>query len=923
MGVTFRRICIIVAAAAILSGLSASTALAQGGISIEAVAGKPFGVGRITIELPKAMLPEPLGIDGLMITDKDARVLYPAIDKPGEFLNIAKGLIDQIDRPIGRMIGGFLNQPQTPIKAYFLFVGNDPLEVTVHARQPIRRMVVPGHNPEVHRAWLRQWWEQYAAPTGGLFQKTIDYPPLVENYLKSMLSRRIGLALPEDKKEEPWRQQFDEEIGAMFGTEKIRIAIERQRMLGEATDIQPADRPVPGPIAVPRTQYPELTEEVKIEPIAMRVPVECIYIRFGSFSNFLWMQDTMARFNGDMKNLVARRGLDYSMSKRIERQLVVKQSALSRMLGDTVVADVAIIGTDLFFREGAAFGMLFQARNSFLLGRDFSGKRAEAVKNDSTITEQTLTIGEKKVSYLSSPDGSVRSYYVVDGDFHFITTSKALVARFLEAASGKNALGTSEEFRHARSVMPIERADTIFAYFSEACGLNMIGPRYRIEMARRLIAVADIELAQMAMLASATEGLPGETIEELMVGGFLPTGFDRRPDGSRTVLADDVYDSLRGHRGYFLPVPDVPLGKVSRSEAAAYNKFIEQFIANWGRIDPMMAGIKREALAEGHERVVIDMLASPFDRKHSEFVSKWIGMADDKSLAPMPNDIIAGEMISTKGRLFGGIWDVGPSEASAGQLLPIGQLRNMLVGYVGTTGQMGFLGLLDNWSRTMRRVPARRRQVQPLVLSQQSGPFTVFSLHRDVMATVASQLRYEKAERPAQVRLRVGDVSRARVTPSLNSLAYGRTRETSLGNLRLLHSMTQQLHVPGPDCLVAAELLLDAKLVCPLGGQYVFQETAGGGRWTSTAVHPVHSQGLLKTPAPPGYAAPPLSWFRGLNLDVAMTENRLSAHADVVMLPPDMPEPEPPKAQPPQPEPAEESDPAKKVKSLLDSLLPR
>ena len=68
------------------------------------------------------------------------------------------------------------------------------------------------------------------------------------------------------------------------------------------------------------------------------------------------------------------------------------------------------------------------------------------------------------------------------------------------------------------------------------------------------------------------------------------------------------------------------------------------------------------------------------------------------------------------------------------------------------------------------------------------------------------------------------DVSNARITPALNDLGYARTRETSLGNLRFLHALDQQLHVPPTACPEAADFLLDAKMICPLGGKYVLRE---------------------------------------------------------------------------------------------------
>jgi hypothetical protein len=99
-----------------------------------------------------------------------------------------------------------------------------------------------------------------------------------------------------------------------------------------------------------------------------------------------------------------------------------------------------------------------------------------------------------------------------------------------------------------------------------------------------------------------------------------------------------------------------------------------------------------------------------------------------------------------------------------------------------------------------------------------------------------------------------------------------------------MHALDQQLHVPPAACREAAEFLMDAKLICPLGGRYVLRETPGGSpRWTSTVLEKQAAKGALATHAPEGYQSPPLNWFRGLDLEATMTEKTISAHADIIM----------------------------------------
>ena len=327
------------------------------------------------------------------------------------------------------------------------------------------------------------------------------------------------------------------------------------------------------------------------------MPAEFFYIRFGSFENFLWFQDTLDTWGGDLQNLVAMRGLNDQKNQRIQNQLVLEQTQLSRMLGGTVISDVAMVGTDLLMQDGAAIGFLFEARNGMLLGSSLSGPRAARVKAGKA-KEETVKIEGQNVSYLSSPDGSIRSYYVVSGDYHFVTSSPALVARFLQTAKGEGSLGNSREFRHARSVLPIDRNDAVFVYFSDAFFRNFTSPAYRIESLRRLEAATDIEIVQLAKLNAATEGKPGGTIEELIAGGFLPPGFGPRADGSQAVIGKgEVYDSLRGRRGSFVPVPDVPVRQVSQAEADSYARFVAYAQENWGRVEPMLVGLQRKVPA--------------------------------------------------------------------------------------------------------------------------------------------------------------------------------------------------------------------------------------------------------------------------------------------------------------------------------------
>jgi hypothetical protein len=943
----------ITLSALLLTGWFASSTGAQGRYEVEAFVGQPFGVGRITFELPQNMLPAPLGIEGVGLDETRGRALYPAFDRP-VFGKIVRGILDSdtpltsggpVRQQVGGLLRGILDRPPRTT-LYFLFRGDEPLDLSLQSSPPVRLRVVPRDNPMAQQRLLQLWWRQYARPAG-LFEPKPDYPPVVDNYLSTTLARRLNLRLPEAKQTPLAYEELRRELGLSFGSESLRMAMQQDRILGLNNLAEPADQPLPKPLSPPPLTVPEPAADVPVEPIANRVPAECFYVHFGSFANFLWLQDTLAKWGGDCQNLIALRGLDHGMNGRIEKQLVLKQTVLSRMLGDTVIADVALIGTDTFFREGGSYGLLFHARNNLALSASLIQQRQERMKAG-VAREEKIKIADRPVSYLSSPDGTVRSYYVADGDFHFVATSKELVARFLATASGIDALGTSREFRHARTVMPVSRGDTVWLYLSDAFFRNFTGPHYRVEMARRLQAAADIELVQLARLAAEGQSQPGETIEQLKAAALLPPEFGPLPDGSRVVLAGgEIYDSLRGRRGAFLPVSDTPVGNVTPAENSDYAKFAEFYRAKWGRLDPMIAGVKRTPLKDNREQVVVDVLMSPLTPSHYDTLRQWLGPPDAQQLVPTAGDMAAVELVLSNQRVFAGVRNLGrppavgtanphsgvplppmvpppppapgapespapnaaesaPAHAPPLQwgglaqasglfpdrpgLLPTGRLRDLLIGYIGTTDELGVLSLL-NIGIPPESDPAGYASSPLGGWRRQFDRFTVFSFQREVLEEVTPQLRFRQARRPAQVRLYVDDVSQARITPPLNDFLYARTRQTSLSNLRLLQALNQQLHVPPAACQQTAESLLEAKLICPLGGKYVLREGERGEapHWTSTALGPAEPGGFLAVRAPQGYQSPPLNWFRGLGLDATMNENTISLHAEIIMQMPPKP----------------------------------
>jgi hypothetical protein len=839
-------------------------------VEVEAVVGEPFGVARVTIN--RRDVSQPMEEHALQIQSGNARVHYPAIRS----------------NRLGRIVGEIIGAPEGEIDNVsfsFLFTGTEPFPLTVFVPEAVNITVTPRAQEREHRRLLERWWKDYHGMVRDQ-QAEGDYPPNVHTYLLAMLSHRLKINSPHlDREARSTSSHAQEILEILAGTENMREQIARESLMRNSAPVA-GTLPPPAALAWPALEAP-FDAALQIEPIAFHVPHDCAYIRFGKFSNFLWLNTLLDEYGGDLAKLVATRGFSQPLNEKLQTQLVLKQDALGELLGETVIADVALIGRDFFFQEGAATGVLFHAKQSALLTNDFSGKRKAAYEREKEqgATLEIVEIAGRKVSFLSTPDNRLRSFYAVDGDFHLVTTSRSMVESFYRLTAEKNSLADTAEFKHARTHMPLSRNDTVFAYLSSGFLRGLVSPEYQTELRRRLQSVVDMQHWKLAQRAARGEGLKADTIEELVQQGFLPSGFGRRPDGSGLVISEtNEIDSLRGARGTFMPIADIPLQSLTPEELARCENNNRYYREHWQQMDPLFLGIQRFKLNDtGLERITVNAHVAPFEETKYGWITSMLGPAVGTRITSAPGDVIQVQAFLKGGifdptigphHMFLGVQDHVPLETIRGaKLLQILQLLRTTPGYLGAWPKTGFLDRLplglgggepDAFGYSKLLFGLWRRQ---------GDGFSVLSFDPELLSAVTPHLAVQEGEDLAQVRVRIGNLAETRVAGLVNQLYYEQARRTSVGNARLMKLLDQQFHVPIDDAQQEAEALLNAKLKCTLGGEYKIQQWPSGAEaWASTAWPNGNDYEI-----PADYISPLLKWFRGL-------EAGLTKHPDQLLL---------------------------------------
>lgn len=842
--------------------LSSTFAFSQR-IKVEAVPGVPFGVGRVVMPIDSYIEPEKLDSHFMSISDSEGRVCYPAL---------------RYTQPMG-MIRELLGMPEdgapSQLHLHFLFTGTEPLQLNLNIPEQHTMTVVPSGRPAAYKRLLRSWWVRYKAAARKQ-RREGDYAPIIETYLTSMLSRRLGLAAGPTA-------DYDTEgsLSILLGLEKVRMAMLQESAVGRIGRSEPLEFPLPAEIDWPRANIPEVPEhESRVEDIARYVPQECLYIRFAQFPNYLWLRRLLEEYGGDLSRMVLLRGTDSQLNRRVENQLGLRESSLSRVLGPQVISDVAMIGRDTFLQEGAAIGILFEAKSDLLKGElQKQIKRRVKELEDAGASSEIITIGDKKVSFANTADNQLRSFHVYHGKYHLVTNCREIAKRFIECAEGGESLGSSAEFRYARSLIPLGEDNTVFAYLSRRFFEGLLSPQYQIELHRRLRSLTDNELMELGTLAAVAEGYGNQpiTMNRLVGLGFLGSRVDLRCDGSFTKIVNGkTVDSLRGARGTFLPIPDTPISQITSSEARRFRRTANFHEQTWNEMDPVLIGLRRMAVDDDTERVEVQARMLPLNKDKYGMLTNIFGPPSTIRIKALPDDIISvqgfvdgGNLGVTPHHLYFGIRDEAPKQNySQRRFLKSLQVLRTAPAYVAAWPRPGFLDRIGLGGRPLG--DGYYKMLLGLFRLDALNGFTLLSFHPHILSEVAPQLQTEEVGEPAQLHVQVGDVMGSNFGKWANDLDFQRAWETSVGNVRLLHVLTQQLHVPMPEAKEVAERILNAQLLCPLGGEYGLVDNQDGTqRWASSAWENGKQQSRN------GYVSPLMNWLRGLQAAVTIEDDRV------------------------------------------------
>jgi hypothetical protein len=357
-----------------------------------------------------------------------------------------------------------------------------------------------------------------------------------------------------------------------------------------------------------------LGRPVPEEKLAAATPAEFYYARLDDLAVFFRLVDQLDAWATPALNVLEGRGEDHALAARTLTQLGLQRTELARALGTQVVADLALVGSDPYVREGSDVTVIFRIKQRALFEAALAAGLAEHTRAHPA-TETKLDHAGVAIRVQRSTDGALRQHRASVGDLEVVSNSLAATRRVLDAIAGRTPrLSEQADFQYMLARDPGERTDGL-VYLGDRFIAEVVGPRQKILEARRQLALSELLVPGFAaLLFGRSEGRAPTSSDELIASGWLKKDELRHAgDGGAIAFAPGTgAHSSWGTPSALEPLYDLVAPKrVTASEKAGYERFAQSYQNYWQQyLDPILVRIGVQPDGKG-TRMVADVRVLP------------------------------------------------------------------------------------------------------------------------------------------------------------------------------------------------------------------------------------------------------------------------------------------------------------------------
>jgi competence protein ComGC len=317
------------------------------------------------------------------------------------------------------------------------------------------------------------------------------------------------------------------------------------------------------------------------------VPEDFYACHFSDINRQIGFGDLLDNWGSSLLNTMDVSAHNSGIREKLQTQLCLATSDLSRLLGAQAIADLTFCGADPFIHEGTDFSIIFTIKNRLLFDTNAARNFSAARTRFPGVTEKKEEIEGASVISLTTADRTVHSFSCDLGEFKVYSNSRAAISRIIRVFQKKApSLGNAPEFKYIRTIFPAEpKREDFFLYLSDSHIRRLVGPAWKIARQRRIQCINSLRILQNAVsFHDLDRGPEAVDIAGLCRDGFLDREYLHCPDGGEYHLdprTREPHCTAHGHLRAFLPILEQVPTRITKSERDEYKLFLDGYNRYW------------------------------------------------------------------------------------------------------------------------------------------------------------------------------------------------------------------------------------------------------------------------------------------------------------------------------------------------------
>jgi len=467
-------------------------------------------------------------------------------------------------------------------------------EEGVTQEQLLARAKFPAAPPEMPR----EAWNRYVAAQAEECEHVLRRDPhaTFPQFVRLLASRRADVPLLEPGVVQPRWMRMARRPADLYSITTGALAVQETLQLEQMAEPYRAagekrEHPVGAleGVRVPTHPFEKMLEGRRpvLSEISAAVPNDFYYCRFRRLDDLLCMFDFMEQWGNHFLRTYAVCARDDHLADKYVGQMLLDTGPVTRELFRQVIGEMAVVGSDPFFRSGTDVTIIIRTARQAALEAYMGRKVRAAARLRPDLDEETLDWLGVTLRVARTPDGAVSSIYGHADGFAVIGNSLPAVKRVVSALRGETpSLDEALDFRYIRTIYPSDAAEEDgFIYMSEAFLRNIIGPRLKIKEQRRIRCAGALRMVEhAALLFELEQRRRPRSMSKLEDSGYLPELSLVCPDGGQYSFDPQHRAAVCGVHNrlpHLTPHVETAVELVTTRERRDYNAFAWRYDSHW------------------------------------------------------------------------------------------------------------------------------------------------------------------------------------------------------------------------------------------------------------------------------------------------------------------------------------------------------